>query len=51
MNFQFDVTQQEAELILNAIAQRPFAEVSQLMGKLQQQAQTQVQAAQQAKPE
>lgn len=51
MNFTFDMTQTEAETMLNALAQRPFAEVSQLIGKLQQQAQAQMQAAQQTKPE
>lgn len=42
MNFKFNVTQQEAELMFNALAQRPFAEVNQIIGKLQQQAQVQM---------
>lgn len=46
MEFKFAVTQPEAEMLLNALAQRPFAEVSQLIGKLQQQAQAQMQSTQ-----
>jgi len=42
MNFKFDVTATEAETMLNALAQGPFAQVHQLIAKLQQQAQAQM---------
>lgn len=44
MNYKFDVTAAEAEMLLNALAQGPFAQVHQLIGKLQNQAQAQQQA-------
>lgn len=44
MEFKFNVTQPEAEMLLNALAQGPFAQVHQLIGKLQNQAQAQQQA-------
>jgi hypothetical protein len=40
MNITF--TEQELGVVLNALAQRPFAEVFQLIGKIQQEAQAQL---------
>lgn len=38
MNITWTVTAQEADVIMNALAQRPFAEVTNLIQKLLQQA-------------
>mgnify|MGYP000211552772 CR=1 len=38
----FELTKQEAEVVLNALAQLPFAHVAALITKLQQQAQAQL---------
>jgi maltose-binding protein MalE len=43
--FTFNVTGQEADLIINALAQLPFAQVNGLIGKLQDQAKAQIAAA------
>ena len=40
MNITF--TEQELNIVLNALAQRPFAEVFQLVNKIQEQAQQQL---------
>lgn len=40
MNIVF--TEQELNIVLNALAQRPFAEVFQLVGKIQAEAQEQL---------
>jgi len=40
MNITF--TEQELSIVLNALAQRPFAEVFPLIGKIQQEAQQQL---------
>ena len=40
MNITF--TEQELNIVLNALAQRPFAEVFQLVGKIQTEAQAQL---------
>ena len=40
MNITF--TEQEINIVLNALAQRPFAEVFQLVGKIQTEAQAQL---------
>lgn len=40
MNITF--TEQELNVVLNALAQRPFAEVFQLVGKIQTEAQAQL---------
>ena len=40
MNIAF--TEQELNVVLNALAQRPFAEVFQLVGKIQTEAQAQL---------
>lgn len=52
MNFTFKLTQQEADGVLNALGQRPYLEVFQLIAKFQQQAGEQLRAAQEveAKP-
>lgn len=41
-SFEFKVTGQEADLLINALAQLPFAQVNQLIGKLQDQAKAQI---------
>jgi len=38
--YSFTFTEQEANVILNALAQRPYIEVAELIGKIQQQAAT-----------
>lgn len=40
----FELTKQEAELVLNALAQLPYSTVAGLITKLQQQAQHQLQS-------
>lgn len=42
-NITLELTVQEVNTILGALAQRPFAEVANIFGKVQQQAQGQVQ--------
>ena len=42
MNITFTFTEQELNVVLNALAQRPFAEVFQLVGKIQTEAQQQL---------
>lgn len=37
-NYTFTFTEQEANVILNALGQRPYVEVAGLIGKIQQQA-------------
>ena len=39
---QLTFTEQELNVVLNALAQRPFAEVFQLVGKIQAEAQAQL---------
>ena len=39
---QLTFTEQELNVVLNALAQRPFAEVFQLVGKIQTEAQQQL---------
>lgn len=39
---KLELTEQEVNTLLNALAQRPFAEVFQLVGKIQEQAQEQL---------
>jgi len=39
---QLTFNEQELNVVLNALAQRPFAEVFQLIGKVQQEAQAQL---------
>ena len=48
---QFNVTEQQADQILNALAQRPFIEVQGLIGVLMQQAQEQQKAKEQQTPQ
>ena len=42
MNITFTFTEQELNVVLTALAQRPFAEVFQLVGKIQTEAQAQL---------
>ena len=44
-SFTFNVSGQEADLLINALAQLPFGQVNQLIGKLQDQAKAQINAA------
>jgi hypothetical protein len=39
---QLTFTEQELNIVFNALAQRPYAEVFQLLGKIQQEAQAQL---------
>jgi hypothetical protein len=39
---QLNFTEQELNIVFNALAQRPYAEVFQLIGKIQQEAQSQL---------
>jgi len=41
MNFKLEFTEAELNVVFNAFAQRPFAEVAQLVGKIQQEVQAQ----------
>jgi hypothetical protein len=41
-SFKFEVTGQEADLLINALAQLPFGQVNRLIGKLQDQAKAQI---------
>ncbi|MFC5524007.1 hypothetical protein [Polaromonas jejuensis] len=45
MDFNFKLTEQESNLVLTALANRPYAEVVNLIGKLQGQANVQLEAA------
>lgn len=38
MNFNFELTEQEANAILNALASQPYSQVAQLIQKIMQQA-------------
>jgi hypothetical protein len=49
MNFEFD--DQQAQYIVNALAQRPYGEVFELMGSIQRQVATQQQQRLQAVPQ
>lgn len=46
MNLKLEVTMEEGNLLLSALAKQPFEAVVGLINKLQQQAQSQIQAAQ-----
>lgn len=41
MNFKLEFTEAELNIVFNALTQRPFAEVAQLVGKIQQEVQSQ----------
>lgn len=41
MNFNLQFTEAELNIVFNALTQRPFAEVAQLVGKIQQEVQAQ----------
>jgi len=43
MTFKLEFTEAELNIVFNALTQRPFAEVAQLLGKLQQDIQKQSQ--------
>jgi len=43
MTFKLEFTEAELNIVFNALTQRPFAEVAQLVGKLQQEVQAQAQ--------
>jgi hypothetical protein len=51
MNMTFNFTQQQAQVLLNALAQRPYAEVSGLIETLVTQARAQEEAAANTKEE
>lgn len=44
MTFKLEFTEAELNIVFIALTQRPFAEVAQLVGKLQQEVQTQAEA-------
>lgn len=43
MNFTLSLTEAELNIVFNSLTQRPFVEVAQLVGKLQQEVQAQAQ--------
>jgi hypothetical protein len=46
MTFKLEFTEAELNIVFGALTQRPFAEVAQLVGKIQQEVQSQAQALQ-----
>lgn len=44
MTFKLEFTEAELNIMFGALTQRPFAEVAQLVGKIQQEVQSQAQA-------
>ena len=51
MNYTFTFTEQEANLMLQALASRPYGEVAPLISKLQKQVQAQVHPEEEAEKE
>lgn len=42
MNFKFELTEQEAQIILNALVKEPYIQVVEVVNKIQEQASKQI---------